>query len=75
MEERFMHGQLPSRSGPFFGVYDRRGRCVAVGLSSDEVVEVARDRLNFTSRWDVLDWYKLVRISRAECERQRRAGL
>ena len=75
MQERFVNGQLPSSSGPFFGVYDRRGRCVAVGPSSDEVVEVARDRLNFSSRWDVLDWYKLVRISRAECERQRRAGL
>ena len=37
-------------------------------------MEAARDRLNLTSRWDVLYWYKLVRISRAEYERQRRAG-
>jgi hypothetical protein len=69
-----MNGEVPSSSGPFFGVYDRRGRCVAVGQCSDDVVEAARDRLNLTSRWDVLYWYKLVRISRAEYDRQRRAG-
>jgi hypothetical protein len=65
---------LPSRNDRCFGVYDRRGRCVAVGQASDEVVEAARDRLNLTSRWDVLYWYKLVRISRAEYERQLKAG-
>ena len=70
-----MNSGPPSSSGPFFGVYDRRGRCIAVGQSSDEVVEVARDRLNLTSRWDVLYWYRLVRISRTEYQQQRRAGL
>ena len=69
-----MNDEVPSSSGPFFGVYDRRGHCVAVGQSSDEVVEAARARLNLSSRWDVLYWYKLVRISRAEYERQLKAG-
>ena len=55
---------LPRDQERFFGVYDRKGTCMAVGRSSAEAVEVARRRLDLSTGQEVMNAYRVVQIGR-----------
>ncbi|HEY0790262.1 MAG TPA: hypothetical protein VGD78_04280 [Chthoniobacterales bacterium] len=54
---------------PFFGVYDRKGGCIAVGQSSDAAVEAARHHLALSSAQEVMNQCSVVHIDRGAYER------
>jgi hypothetical protein len=51
-------------SGPFFGVFDPKGWCIAVGQSSADAVEVARQRLNLSTVQEVMNRCSVVHMDR-----------
>jgi hypothetical protein len=55
---------LPRDRDQHFGVYDRKGRCVAVGTSSNEAVEAARERLDLNTGQEVMNGHSVVQIGR-----------
>jgi hypothetical protein len=53
---------LPCDSKRFFGVYDHKGRCIAVGSSSNNAVEAARKRLDWNTGQEVMNAHSVVQI-------------
>ena len=72
---RALYGmQGESRSGPFYGVFDRQARCIAVSQSPEDAMEAARERLGLDSTGEVSYWCRLLRISGHTYERHLKAG-